>query len=179
MDTEYNSNASVEEPRAVLDRIKSWLDRVEDALRAISPAAIAAYARVEGWEKSEAYGAHADVYVAHGKPEIILPRTDRLADYAAAVSRLIGVFSKQSGLDEIAVYKELVGADRDVVRIRTADADDDGSVSLDVGVRIVSEARDMLLAAACAAVAPQPVYRAGANKEANDYMRRVRSSAAR
>lgn len=145
-----------------------------EALRAISPAAVAAFARAEGWEKSEAYGAHADVYVGRGKPEIILPRTERLADYAAVVSRLIGVFSKQNELDEIAIYKDLVGADRDVVRVRTADADDDGSVSLDVGVRIVSEAREMLLAAACAVRAPQALYRAGANKEASDYMRRVR-----
>ena len=60
------------------------------------------------------------------------------------------------------------------MRVRTADADDDGSVSLDVGVEIVSNARDMLLAAACAARTPQALYRAGANKEANDYMRRVR-----
>ena len=35
MDTEYSSNASVEELRAVLDRIESRLDRVEDALRAM------------------------------------------------------------------------------------------------------------------------------------------------
>ena len=145
-----------------------------DALRAISPSAIAAYARGEGWEKTEPYGAHADVYVARGRPEIIVPRSDRFADYAAVVSRLIGIFSEQIDLDEIAVYSNLVGADRDVVRVRTAEADDDGSVPLDVGVRIVSEARDMLLAAACAARTPQPLYRAGANKEATDYMRSVR-----
>ena len=32
----------------------------------------------------------------------------------------------------------------------------------------------MLLAAACAARNPQPFYRAGSNKEAMDYMRRVK-----
>jgi hypothetical protein len=32
----------------------------------------------------------------------------------------------------------------------------------------------MLLAAACAARSPQPVFRAGANREASDYMRRVK-----
>ena len=145
-----------------------------DALRRISPAAISAYARAEGWQKEEPYGAHADVYAGHGRPEIVLPRTDRLADYAAVVSRLIDVFSDQTQLDQTAVYKDLVGADRDVVRVRNPNADDDGSVSLEVGVEIVSNARDMLLAAACAARTPQPLYRAGANREAIEYMRRVR-----
>lgn len=145
-----------------------------EALRAVSPAALVAFARGEGWERSETYGAHADVFAAPGKPEIILPRTDRLADYASVVSRLIGVFSRHIQLDELSVYKDLAGADRDVVRVRTADADDDGSVLLDAGVRIVSEAREMLLAAACAARNPQPLYRAGANREASEYMQRVR-----
>lgn len=145
-----------------------------DALRAISPAALAAFARGEGWSKIEAYGTHADVYRGTERPEIILPRTDRLGDYASVVSRLISAFSKIIDRDEPATYRDLVGADRDVVRVRAYGGDEDGSVPLDVGVKIVSQSRDMLLAAACAARAPQPLYRAGANKEAIDYMRRVK-----
>ena len=144
------------------------------ALRAISPAAIAAFARGEGWSKIDVYGRHADVYAGIDRPEIILPRTDRLVDYASAVSRLIGVFSKVTDSDELATYRDLVGADRDVVRVRAFGGDDDGSVLLDVGVKIVAQARDMLLAAACAARTPQPLFRAGANREANDYMQRVK-----
>jgi hypothetical protein len=145
-----------------------------DALRAISPAALAAFARGEGWRKLEPYGAHADVYVGVDRPEIVLPRTDRLADYASTVSRLIEAFSSAAERDELATYRDLVGADRDVVRVRSFGADDDGSVSLDAGVKIVAQAREMLLAAACAVHSPQPLYRAGANKEAAEYMRRVR-----
>lgn len=145
-----------------------------EALRAISPAALAAFARGEGWTKTDVFGTHADVYGGTDRPEIILPRTDRLADYASAVSRLIDVFAKVTERDELATYRDLVGADRDVVRVRAFGGDDDGSVLLDAGVKIVAQASDMLLAAACAAKTPQPLYRAGANKEANDYMRRVK-----
>ena len=145
-----------------------------EALRSISPAALAAYARSEGWSKTDNFGAHADVYSAVDRPEIILPRTDRLADYAAAVSRLIGVFAQSDSSDELATYRNLVGADRDVVRVRAFGGDEDGSVPLDAGVKIVSQSRDMLLAAACAARSPQSLYRAGANKEAIEYMRRVK-----
>ena len=63
-----------------------------EALKAVSPPALTAYARGEGWRKSEAYGGHADIYIGKDLPEIVLPRTDLLADYASVVSRLIGIF---------------------------------------------------------------------------------------
>ncbi len=144
------------------------------ALRAVPPAALAAYARGEGWAKTEAYRGHADIYVGEGRPEIVLPRTDRLADYASVVSRLIGIFGEVAEQDELSVYRDLVGADHDVVRVRAIGADDNGSVLLDQGVELVSQAREMLLAAACATTTTQPVYRAGANREAVEYMRQVR-----
>jgi hypothetical protein len=144
------------------------------ALCAISPAALAAFARSENWIKVEGFGDHADVYAGEGRPEIVVPRTDLLADYASAVSRLIEVFAKCTDSDELMVYRDLVGADRDVVRVRVHGADRDGSVALDAGVTIVAKAREMLLAAACAVRTPQPIYRPHTNREANDYMRRVK-----
>ena len=120
------------------------------------------------------YGAHGDVYAGAGRPEIIVPRTDLVADYASAVSRLIEVFARFTDRDALGVYRDLAAADRDVVRLRVRGTESDGSVALDTGVRIVAQARDMLLAAACAARSPQPVYRAGASREAGDYLRRVK-----
>ncbi len=145
-----------------------------DALRAITPAALAAFARGEGWARTEAYGGHADVYAGPNRPEIVIPRTDRLGDYAAVVSKLVDVFSEVIERDELEIYRDVIGADRDVVRVRAFGGDDDGSVLLDAGVKIVTQAREMLLAAACAARTPQALYRAGANREATEYMRRVK-----
>jgi hypothetical protein len=145
-----------------------------DALRVISPAALAAYVRGEGWKKAEAFGDYADVYQADDKAEIVVPRTDRLGDYPTVVSKLITIFANATDRDELATYRDLIEADRDVVRIRSFGADDDGSVPIDAGVEIVSQARQLLLAAACAVRAPQSLFRAGANKEASDYMRRVK-----
>ena len=144
------------------------------ALRSISPVALAAYARGEGWTKSGAYGKHADIYIAKDRPEILLPRTDRLADYASVVSRLIGVFGEVTRQEELAVYRDLVGADCDVVGVRMIGRESDGSLLLDEGIELVSQARKMLLAAACATTTPQPTYRAGANLKAIGYMKRVR-----
>jgi len=145
-----------------------------DALRSITPAALAGYARAEGWAKTEDYGEHSDVYAAVGKPEIILPRTPRLGDYPNVIAKLISIFAEATQKDELAVYRDLVEADRDVVRVRALGGEGDGSIPLDAGVEIVAHARDMLLAAACAVHAPQPLYRAGANRDAIEYMRRVK-----
>jgi len=144
-----------------------------DALLAVSPVALSAYARAEGWANVEPYGDFSDVYVAEGLPEIILPRTENLSDYANVVSTLIGVFARVADVDEFALYRDLVTADRDVIRMRAPDSSD-GAVSLDDGVAFVRGASDLLLAAACSYENPQPLYRAGANKEARDYLRQMR-----
>ena len=144
-----------------------------DALAAVSPAALSAYARGVGWARTESYGDHSDVYAAEELPEVILPRTQRLGDYANVVSRLIEIFARAAETDELSLYRDLVTADRDVIRVRV-DGEDDGAVALTDGVNLVRGARDMLLAAACSLWHPQPLYRTGANKEANEYLRHVR-----
>ena len=147
--------------------------RDTDALRAVSPAALSAYARAEGWSQQERYRVHSDVYVGEARPEIIVPRTERLGDYASVVATLIETFAQVSGQDELTVYRLLVVADRDVIRVRVAESDD-GSVTLSGGADLIGGARDMLLSAACSLSDPRPVYRAGANREAADLLKRVR-----
>lgn len=150
--------------------------RVEDidALRAISPSAMAAYVRAEGWAAAGAYGKHSDVYQRSGFSELIIPGTDVIADYPEVVLSLLETIAKEEGRDQLSVYRDLVISDRDVIRVRAPDADDDGSIKIESGVELVLHAKDLLMAAACAANDPRPTYRAGKNKDASDYMGRVR-----
>lgn len=147
--------------------------RETKAFHAVSPSALSAYARSEGWVKTEPYGDYSDVYVAEGLPEIILPRTQQIGDYAYVVSRLIGIFARVAEMDEISVYRSLMTADRDVLRAR-ANFQYEGAVGLEDGISLVNGMRGMFIAAACSLKHPRPVYRAGANEEANDYLRRMR-----
>ncbi len=148
--------------------------RDTDALSAVSPAALSAYARSLGWIKKEQYGGHSDVYGADDRPEIILPRTQNLADYPNVVSRLVTIFADVSETDVNALYRDLVTADRDVVRLRVTDNSDDGSLPVSAGVNLMVGAREMILAVACSLSEPRPAYRAGANREATEYVRQVR-----
>lgn len=145
-----------------------------EALAAISPSALSAYVRAEGWSKAEKFGDHSDVFVREKYPELILPGIDTLGDYPNVVSDIIRLLASSENRDELQVYKDLVVADRDVIRVRAPEADDDGSVRIEAGMGIILQAHDMLLSAACAAKEPRPTYRAGKIKEASSYMDRVR-----
>jgi len=149
--------------------------RIRDrgALRAVSPGALSAYARAAGWSRDEPYRAHSDVYIGEGLPEVIIPRTERLGDYASVVASLIDRFAEVAERDELTVYRHLVTADRDVVSVRAGESED-GSVALNAGADLVVGTRDLLLAAACSLGEPKPVYRAGANRDATDLLKRVR-----
>ena len=144
-----------------------------DALVAISPAALSAYARGAGWSQHESYRKHSDVYIGDTLPEIVVPCTSRLGDYASAVAALIETFAQVTRQDTLTVYRSLVTADRDVIRIRAAGSED-GSLRLGDGVDLVAGASDMVLSVACSLRDPQPVYRAGANREATELLRSMR-----
>ena len=147
--------------------------RDRSALLAVSPTALSAYARSVGWSRQEQYRIHSDVYIGEARPEIIVPRTERLGDYASVVAALIDTFAKVADQDELTVYRSLVTADRDVVRFRVSESGD-GTVMLNDSVDLIDGARATLLSVACSLREPRPVYRAGANREAVDLLKQVR-----
>ena len=145
--------------------------RDPDALSEITPTALTHLAVELGWSELEPYGDHSIVYSADGLPEIILPRTRKLGDYSRVVARLIDVFASTDNRDTMEVYRDLVTADRDVVRVRVTE----GGNSLPVarGAELIAGARSMLIAAACSLYRPQAVYRR-VTKEATDLVNQVR-----
>ena len=141
-------------------------------LMGVSPAALSAYARTEGWAKIETYGDNSDVYAGEGRPEIIVPRTRELGDYERVVAQLVDIFARVAELDDLTLYRDLATADRDVIRSRVASEGD--TVDINEGANLIIGSRDMLLATACSLRDPRPAYRAGANRDANDFLKQVR-----
>ncbi|HKD25262.1 MAG TPA: hypothetical protein VKC66_05010 [Xanthobacteraceae bacterium] len=147
------------------------------ALEAVSPAALRAYLVYEGWKELEPFGEFSEVYTrSDGEPagELVIPASTAIGDYASAVGQALHFLAAFENRDELAIYSDLVRADRDVIRVRAPDADNDGSISIDPGVELVSQARDMLASAACAALEPRSAYHLAKVQKAQDYMRRVR-----
>lgn len=148
--------------------------RIQDQndLSVVSPVALAAYARTQGWTKTDTFGSHSDVYIGNGLPEILVPRTKNIGDYRLVVAQLVGIFASVADISEVALYDNLITTDRDVIRVRVEG--DDNTVDINEGASLVSGARDMLLAAACSLDNPRALYRAGANREAVEYLSQVR-----
>ena len=146
----------------------------EGALNAVSPSALSAYARAAGWTKEEPYGEHSDVYVRGDALGIVIPRTQHLGDYADVVSRLIEIFAEAAETDALSLYRDLVTADCDIVRVRAAPEGADGTVPVEDGVRLINGVRKMVLAAACSWSKPRQLYYARANQQAANFMRKVR-----
>ena len=142
-----------------------------DSLRAVSPASLSAYARLNGWEKAEPYGAHSDVYAAAGLPEIVLPRTQRIGDYAEVAARLVRTFAQTADVDEADLLRELRTADRDAIRIR---ASGDDAVTIDDGLALISGARSMIASTTRSLFEPRAAYQGRPARAVLEYLQRVR-----
>jgi hypothetical protein len=145
-----------------------------EALSAISTLAIHAYLKTQKWVRSDDLGDRGVVYQSPKDTEVFAPGSDRLADYAEAVSAVMAEIANVEGRDELAVYRDLVGADRDLIRFRAPEAADDGSIMLAIGVDLVLQSKEALLAVACSAAGARRFYRSGSNAKANDYLKTVR-----
>ena len=145
-----------------------------DALRAIAPRALHAYLAAQGWKKVDAYGEKGDVYAIDSAPEIIAPSSQLFADYDRVLSQILTILARVENRDEIAVLQDLSLADVDLIRIRAPKSMDDGSIPINLGVELIQQSRDLLLAAACAESRPQTAYRAGRNRDAMAYLAQVR-----
>ncbi len=146
--------------------------KVHTGLNTISPAALSAYARTEGWSNVEAFGDHADVYIGDGLPEIIVPRTRSLGDYAHVVARLVEIFASVAAREEHELYNDLITADRDVIRVQVDGGND--TVDIERGAKLIAGARDMLLAVADSLQAPQPLDYMRSHQGASKYVSQVR-----
>lgn len=149
----------------------------KDALQSVTPSALRAYVLYEGWQRFESFGQFSEVYKNPSLPaagELLIPISGEIADYGSSVGDALTFLSRAEQRDELTIYADLVRADRDVIRVRAPDADDDGSINIDSGAEIVQHSRDLLASAACSAFDPRRAYHLGKVQQAEEYMRRVR-----
>ena len=146
-----------------------------EALSQITPWVLRNYVAAQGWREVEPYGDVGYVYAQDEiSDEILIPSRQDFSDYALAVSKIILALAETEERDELAIARDLSLAQFDRIRVRIPEDRGDGSVSLDSGLALIKQARDMLLSAACSAKRPQRSFRLGGNRAANDYIKKVR-----
>lgn len=143
----------------------------KDELSAISPDILKMYAVAAGWKKVGEYGKHCDIYDADGKPEIMIPRTDQLIDYARGVAELISFIARSAGTDEMSIYRDLTYARCDVIRSRVKSEGD--SAPINDTIDLMSGSKSLLGAALRSLDNPKPAYQGRIGKYA-DVLNKIR-----
>lgn len=148
------------------------------AMRAIQPVDAALYLRANGWAAPDAQLGQSANWRKKADGELfeaLLPMDRGVKDYALRMGELLNVLAVAEKRSEWQVYRDLLTSTADVIRIRIADPDlNDGTLPIEEHAQIAQRARDLMLAAACAATETRPVWHSRKPGQALDHVRRVR-----
>ncbi|MGB5063683.1 MAG: hypothetical protein WBQ37_07965 [Candidatus Competibacter sp.] len=139
---------------------------------------VRAYLAGQQWTEAGRIGNKATVHTqqdaANRTWEILLPSREDVADYAERMAEALRTLAQIENRSELLIYRDLLAAGADVLRVAAPHAATDGTIAIREGVLLHQEAENLLLAAACAAVQPRPSYHAGKVTEAVHYLETVR-----
>ncbi len=146
-------------------------------LTAVRPLDLASYLRASGWREVKHAPAWAEwTYAVNGQEyEALLPLDPAFRDYPGRIAEVLRALEAVEGRSQLEILRDLSCTGSDVIRLRVeGNGASDGSIPLEQGARLVEKARDLLTAAACAAVEPRAAFATRKPVQAVDYVRRVR-----
>jgi hypothetical protein len=152
--------------------------RDEATLGTIVPVDTAAYLRTRGWRevdrKDLLYAVWANSFGGEDF-EILLPLDRSFRDYALRTAELLATLELAEGRSQLEILRDISTTFADVIRIRAQhEGSKDGSLSLEGGVSLVENARELLLAAACSTVSKRSYFPTRKPDAALHYVERLR-----
>jgi hypothetical protein len=134
------------------------------------------YLRANGWQQDRQIPDKASYWLGKGAAgeelEILLPMRTDFADYAARMAEVLHTLEVAEERSQLEILHDLSTINADVVRIRThMDEAEASGIQIDEGVQLHQRARDLWIAAACAARHPKPAF---ANRKPDVVMDSVR-----
>lgn len=148
----------------------------KDAIAALSPLSVIGYLRAKGWQRYSETAGKFSVWINEQKPdaELVIPYK-RASDYVSLLSGVLRELEIAEERSQLSIIRDLLNSGFDVVRVAAKSPDAaGGSIRIDEGLTLFEEAREILLAAACAAVKPRSVFHARKPQQANEYMETAR-----
>lgn len=147
-------------------------------LRSIKPLELVQYLRAKGWQHDGDLGDRAALWVrgdGHRADEIVLPRRREFADFDLRMAEVLATLERAEARSQLDILRDVQTTAADMVRLRVPARDAaDGSLAIEAAVSFVEGARDLMLAAACAALDKRLYFATRKPQEAIDYMERVR-----
>lgn len=148
-------------------------------LSAIRPLEVASYLRSRGWAESSSVALTSSTWEkaasAGAGYEILLPLNRHLRDYPYRINDVLTTLEAVEDRSQLEILSDLMSTSSDVIRVRSLGPEAaDGSIPIDEGVGLVEHARDMMVAAACAALEPRAAYPGRKAKEVTEYVSKTR-----
>lgn len=151
-----------------------------DALRALRPLEVASYLRVHGWRQEADLNGKGSVWLlpaeaGRDEADITLPLQRDLGDFALRMGDVLRTLRQVERRPEPEILQDLMTTSSDLIRVRAPSRDaDSGSLPLEQAVAFVERSRDLVLAAACAAITKRAYYATRKPTKATDYLSQVR-----
>ena len=146
------------------------------ALQAVSPLRLGSYLRAAGWSPKYTLPNGAE-WTNNDHPEhdpLLVPSSMDLGDYAFRVADLLKSLERFEGRSQIEILEDIYHAQADVIRPRLIGADESGLISLDQGFQAHDYARQLMLAAACAAIKPKGYFAKRKPDQALEYLKHAK-----
>jgi hypothetical protein len=151
-----------------------------DALRALRPLEVASYLRVHGWRQEADLDGKGSVWLlpaedGREEADITLPLQRDLGDFALRMGDVLRTLRQVERRSELEILQDLVTTSSDLIRVRAPSREaDSGSLPLEQAVAFVERSRDMVLAAACAAITKRAYFATRKPAKATEYLSKVR-----
>lgn len=141
------------------------------ALRSLQPLEVAGYLRAHGWQEEAELHGKGSLWVRGRDEELTLPARRDLGDYELRMEEVVQTLASAEGRAEREVLRDLQTVTSDLIRVRVqAGATKYGTLPMEAAVALAAGSRDLLLAAACAAVNRRPVYASRKPNRAMGYL---------
>jgi hypothetical protein len=148
-----------------------------DALRALKPLEVASYLRVHGWRQETDLNGVWLLSAEEGREEadITLPLQRDLGDFALRMGDVLRTLRQVERRSEPEILQDLMTTSSDLIRVRAPSHEaESGSLPLEQAVAFVERARDLMLAAACAAITKRTYFATRKPTKATEYLSKVR-----
>ncbi|WP_257457673.1 hypothetical protein [Archangium lipolyticum] len=148
-----------------------------ESLMALRPLELAAYLRSRGWHEAERLGERASIWLARRggeELELLLPLDPTPGDYMSRLAEVVSTLEAAEARPRSEILDDIAATTADTVRFRfLGPTFEQHSVNVEHGVHIYENVRELLLAAACAAVGPRPVFSTRKPTRALEYLTTV------
>jgi hypothetical protein len=148
-------------------------------LGALRPLELTGYLRANGWRQEADLAGKGSLWLLRNSEgqefDIALPARRELADYALRMAEALQTLAEVERRSQLDILRDIQTTTSDLVRVRARSRDaENGTLPFDQAVAFVESSRDMLLAAACAAIDKRPSFASRKAQQAMEYLRNVR-----